>query len=234
MNDEEIIAEANIEARKLKSTIAKQWTDVKTFSPENNPVSVFMAGSPGAGKTEAAKNLIKLIGGDRPIIHLDPDRIRVEFSNYNGDNAELFQLAVSSILNRMHDYVLKNSQSFILDSTLSNFDKAVENIEHSLKKERQRNVYIIYVYQDPLQAWRFVQKRRGVEGRKVPKDAFIKSYFSARETVNKLVDKYGDIISFELIVKNIDAKNQAYFKGFQSIDDFVPERYSEEELRRLL
>ena len=37
-------------ARKHKKRIAKRITDQSLFPPESDPVSVFMAGSPGAGK----------------------------------------------------------------------------------------------------------------------------------------------------------------------------------------
>ena len=36
-------------AQKNKKEIAKNWTDPLRFIPEDDPVSVFMAGSPGAG-----------------------------------------------------------------------------------------------------------------------------------------------------------------------------------------
>lgn len=51
---EKKVAEAALKfAQKHKTEIAKQLTDVALYPPELIPVSVFMAGSPGAGKTEA-------------------------------------------------------------------------------------------------------------------------------------------------------------------------------------
>ena len=59
-NEEELkIQEKAIEfARRNKKNIAKKLTDLRLFPADEIPVSVFMAGSPGAGKTESAKNLI--------------------------------------------------------------------------------------------------------------------------------------------------------------------------------
>ena len=54
--DEELIRLEAIEfARQNKRDIARKLTDRSIFPSEANPVAVFMAGSTGAGKTEAAK-----------------------------------------------------------------------------------------------------------------------------------------------------------------------------------
>ncbi|WP_349306189.1 zeta toxin family protein [Pseudomonas sp. PCH44] len=58
------------------------------------PVSVFMSGSAGAGKTEASIELLNLFS-DQPILRIDPDELRNEFADYQGGNAYLFQGAVS-------------------------------------------------------------------------------------------------------------------------------------------
>ncbi len=228
------ILRAKAQARELKGTIAKEWTDISRYPREANPVSVFMAGSPGAGKTESAKRVLYQRARKNSIIHIDPDEVRKLFTGYVGDNAALFQSAVSDVVNRMHDYVLKNGQSFILDGTMSNYDQAVKNIEHSLKPDRNRTVFVLYVYQDPIQAWNFIQARRGVEGRKVPKDAFIQQYFSARATVNQLMNDYAGRVQFEVIHKDIDGSDQAYFKGIASIDECIAESYSRERLEKLI
>ncbi|HBB56489.1 TPA: hypothetical protein DEW47_02775 [Patescibacteria group bacterium] len=50
-----------------------------------------------------------------------------------GGNAYLFQGAVSIAVEKIHDSVLKNRQNFILDGTLSNFEKAKDKIDSHLK-----------------------------------------------------------------------------------------------------
>ena len=54
-------------ARAQKKAIAKRLTDISKFLPDRNPVSVFMAGSPGAGKTEASVELLKETDGNAVI-----------------------------------------------------------------------------------------------------------------------------------------------------------------------
>ena len=76
-------------ARSNKKTIGKRLTDKDKYPPETEPVSVFMAGSPGAGKTEASLALLNLFS-DIPILRIDPDDLRCEFQAYKGGNAWLF------------------------------------------------------------------------------------------------------------------------------------------------
>jgi AAA+ superfamily predicted ATPase len=55
LDEQKLQEEALNFARKNKKAIARRLTDPAIFVPESNPVSVFMAGSPGAGKTESSK-----------------------------------------------------------------------------------------------------------------------------------------------------------------------------------
>lgn len=159
-------------ARKNKTAIAKRITDPHTYTPEEDPVSVFMAGSPGAGKTEASIELLQTLDDDgNHILRIDADELRDEFPDYGGANSWLFQPAVSVLVDKIHDIALKQKQSFILDGTLANYDKAKDNIKRSLKKGRL--VQILYVYQDPGLAWQFVQDREALEGRGIRPADFV-------------------------------------------------------------
>ncbi len=122
-------------ARENKKAIARKRTDKSHFAPEDEPVSVFMAGSPGAGKTEASIELLALVEeNNTEILRIDPDELRHEFPEYKGDNSWLFQKGVSVLVEKIHDLALSQKQSFLLDGTLSHYDKARQNIERSLKK----------------------------------------------------------------------------------------------------
>jgi len=159
-------------ARKNKKAIAKLLTDKVKFIPEENPVSVFMAGSPGAGKTESSIELLETLEKDGlHVMRIDPDELRYEFEGYSGNNSWLFQPAISILVDKIHDMVLDQKQSFLLDGTLSHYDIAEKNIIRSLKKKRM--VQILYVYQDPALAWQFVQAREKAEGRHIPPKQFI-------------------------------------------------------------
>ncbi len=232
MSDKEIIEKAIEFARIHKKDIAKRLTSVGNFPKDEIPVSVFMAGSPGAGKTESAINLILRFSRDRNILRIDTDILRAEFKEYNGSNSSLFQAATSIIADKMQDYALKQDQSFVFDGTLTNLERARENISRSLK--HGRNVFIVYVYQSPLQAWGFVKARAIRDGRVVPKDIFITQYFQARENVNILKKEYQGKIQVDVIVKNIDGTDFKYRENIDRIDNYIKEGYSINTLKDLI
>ncbi len=233
MTEEEkrIEAEALEFARKNKKVIARRLTDTAKYQPEDHPVSVFMAGSPGAGKTEASIELIEAFKR-QAVMRIDPDDLRREFPGYNGANAWLFQKAVSVLVDKIHDLVLGQGQSFLLDGTLSHYEKALENIRRSLRKDR--TIQILYVYQAPMQAWHFVQVREESEGRRIRPEDFVDQYFAARMVANRLKRELGDSISLDLLMKNNDNSSRFYRAGVDQIDYHIPEQVSREDLERLL
>ncbi len=119
-------------ARSNKKAIARRRTDKLLYPPEQDPVSVFMAGSPGAGKTEASIALVNLFA-DTAILRIDPDELRSEFTDYAGGNAWVFQSGVSILVEKILDCAFDQRQSFVLDGTLSNIDVARRNVERSLE-----------------------------------------------------------------------------------------------------
>lgn len=229
--EQQIADEALAFAKANKKTIARRLTNPETYQSEQEPVSVFMAGSPGAGKTEASIELLKQIDGPA-IMRIDPDELRSELPGYTGDNAWLFQRAVSVLVEKIHDMALDQRQSFLLDGTLSHYDVANKNITRSLDKGRL--IQILYVYQDPCLAWEFVQAREAAEGRRIRPEHFIDQYFAARDVVNRLKREYGAAIKVDLLLKNNDNTNRLYQAGIDQIDSHVPEKYTRGDIERLL
>lgn len=220
-------------AKQNKKSIARRLTDPSIYISDRDPVSVFMAGSPGAGKTEASIELLeKYATGGARILRIDPDELRNEFPNYTGANSSLFQSGVSILVDRIHDLALDQNQSFVLDGTLSRHDVAKRNIERSLK--RQRTVQILYVYQEPQLAWKFVLAREAAEGRQIRPEHFVEQYFEARNVVNALKREFGAQIRVELLLKNIDNSRRGYEANIDNIDHFVPEKYTREQVEEMI
>ncbi|MDO8430498.1 MAG: zeta toxin family protein, partial [Candidatus Taylorbacteria bacterium] len=97
MDDETIKRQAEEFARANRKQIAQVRTDKTKYPSDNAPISIFMAGSPGAGKTEYSKNLIDLLEMDKnhKVIRIDADELRHQLPGYTGNNSYLFQTAVS-------------------------------------------------------------------------------------------------------------------------------------------
>lgn len=231
--EERIKQEALDCARRNKKAIAKKLTDKSIYLPEDNPVSVFMAGSPGAGKTEASKSLLDKFTDDHTrCLRIDPDELRDQFEAYTGDNSWLFHGAVSILVNIIHDLALSQGQSFVLDGTLSRYEIAEQNIRRSLKKGRV--VQILYVYQRPDLAWEFVQAREAEEGRRILPEDFINQYFAARDVVNRLKRKFGGDIRVDLLLKDIDNSHKLYKANVDQIDYHIPEKFTRTDIEVML
>lgn len=225
-------------AKRNKVRIAKDFTDSEKYSPDKLPVSVFMAGSPGAGKTEFSKNLITILEQNREnkVVRIDADEVRPFIPGYTGKNSYLFQGAASIIVEKMHDLVLSNKQTFILDGTFSKYEKAVDNIKRSLAKER--SVFIFYLYQKPEVAWKFTRAREESEGRKIPKDSFIDHFLGSRETVHHVRKTFGQEVVVFLVKKdfkkNIVEDIAKIERDGNQIDDHIHDRYTVNNLKNIL
>ncbi|WP_279152225.1 zeta toxin family protein [Photobacterium iliopiscarium] len=232
MSDEEITTKATAEAKKLKKTLAKAMVD--HLPQEESAVSVFMAGSPGAGKTETARAMIKSFKAeyDVELVHIENDELRKEFDDYNGLNSPLFQRPATILVEAIHDRALKRDVSFILDSTLSSFDKAKDNISRSLKRDRY--VLIIFVYQEPEQAWQLVKAREKVEGRRVPEDVFVNQFMESQRVVSELKQVFGSDIDVMFIEKNIAGINDKPHFNVSDIDALLRKKYNREYLESIV
>ena len=110
---------------------------VGSTQPVSKPISIFMAGSPGAGKTEFSTHLIgEILGAEDTIVRIDPDEIRKWLPQYEAGKAELMQGAVATAVNKLHDYVKSKSYSFLLDGTFSKYEQAITSVQQSLDKRR--------------------------------------------------------------------------------------------------
>jgi hypothetical protein len=219
-------------AKRNRTEICRRLTDKEVYIPEKSPVSVFMSGSPGAGKTEFSTDLIsQLEKNGTKILRLDPDNLRCEFEEYSGFNSYLFQPAVSLLVERSLDYIYKNKQSFLLDGTLASYGVAEKNIKRSLDKKR--DVLILFVYQRPELAWQFVEAREKVEGRRIRPENFVEQFFGAQEVIESLKRKFRKKIRVDIILKDNDGKTKNHHSNVDSVKQFLKpfvEKYFVEEV----
>ncbi|TOE47196.1 zeta toxin family protein [Vibrio parahaemolyticus] len=230
--EEQITEKAIKEAKKLKKKLAKEMVD--HLPQEESAVSVFMAGSPGAGKTETARNMIKTFKKESGVdlVHIENDELRKVFEDYDGINSPLFQRPDTLLVEAIHDRALKRDVSFILDSTLSSLEKAKDNIQRSLK--RNRYVLIIFVYQEPEQAWCLVKAREIVEGRRVPEEVFVNQFMESQRVVSELKKLFQDQVDIIFIEKNIDGRNERPHFNVSDIDALLRKKYNRESLEAIV
>ena len=228
MTDEEITAKATTHAKSIKKKLAREVID--HLPEEESAVSVFMAGSPSAGKTETAKSIISQFKREHgvEVVHIENDELRKKFAEYQGLNSALFQRPATLLVEAIHDRALQKKVSFLLDSTLSSFEKAKSNIERSLKKDRY--VLIIFVYQDPEQAWRLVQAREIVEGRRVPPEVFVKQFLESQRVVGDLKKIFTNQIDIIFMEKNLDGTREKPYFNVTDIDALLGKKYNRASL----
>ena len=213
-------------AKKHRDKFYHDVTYAKTIKDEKE--AIFMAGSPGAGKTEVANEIVSFY---KNICIIDADNFRQGFPEYNGTNSYKFQSAASWLVGDVFKRVTDDGYSFLLDGTFA-LASASKNIKRVLKKSYDINIY--FVYQDPLIAWKFVKEREIKEGRHVPKDVFINAYFMSRHNIIHAKEKFGELIELTILFKdfhNIISETHADTDNIQLI---LPELYTKEFLEENL
>ena len=215
--------------KKNKHLLFKKFANDKIYKPSETPISLFMAGSPGAGKTEYSKRFIEKFDSD--IVRIDADDIKKIIPQYNGANSDVVQGASSIGVDILYNYVLKNKYNLLLDGTFAKFDIIFRNIERSINKNRQVAIY--YIYQDPLVAWEFTKKREKLEGRMVPKKVFIEAFINAKKNVIKIKSIFKDKIKVYLAIKDYSNNVKESYLDVH-IDSYLKIKYSEEKLNKIL
>lgn len=215
-------------AKQNKQQFLEQLVEGFSRVDSSAKIAVFMAGSPGAGKTEVATGLSEIF---KNVVIIDADIFRSYFPGYNGHNSDKFQKGAALMVEYALDYVLKKGYSFILDGTFA-INKAVENIQRALKRDYKTSIY--YVYQDPFIAWEFTQEREKTEGRHVPKERFINAYFKSRENIQKVSKAIGEEVDLIVVLKDYQNIISDIIEGVENIELVIPNQYVPEELEAKL
>lgn len=225
--EQEISERALVYVRQSKKQIQQKFADNRIYTPSDHPITVFMAGVPGAGKTEVSKRLIDEF--DNKAVRIDADDIRDLFVTYgyNGKNSYIFQRACAKGVDILFDYVQQKKLHAIVDGTFQT-KNSLENVRRALG--RGRKVFIYYIYQDPFVAWKAVRGRESKEGRHIPKDAFIDAYFQSHDNANFVKKEYGQKVVLNLIIKNAEEGMEKQILNIGTIDGYIKKVYRREEL----
>jgi len=228
--DETVIKDAIKFVKSHKNEIKQEFAGDDVCGSEKDPISIFMAGSPGAGKTEFSKRFLKKSGVSA--VRIDADEVREVIPQYNGRNSDLVQRASALAVEYIYDHVLDKKKNMIFDATFADYEKSYNNVERSLRKGRHVEIY--YLYQDPMVAWRFTKIREAVEGRFVPKEVFVRSFIDARKNVNMVKEKFGSKVQLHVIVKNFNNNLETFRLNVSSVDGYINLSYTYESLMEKL
>ena len=231
--EEKLAEDAKIFIKKNERSLLKKFADLEKFPPSGKPFSFFMAGSPGAGKTEFSKRIIEILSSTS-VVRIDADEIKEFIPQYNGKNSDVVQGAASIGVDKLNYYTLKHKQNSIMDGTFANLAIARRNITNALNKNREMGVF--YLYQDPLLAWDFTKKREALEGRSIPKDAFIEAFFKAKENIGLIKKEFRDKIELNLVIKNsVNGTEEIKTNiGYNEIDSYIIFHHNKESLHKII
>ena len=224
---------------KNRSKILKELELHKYKKNRNYPItSMFTAGIPGAGKTEYAEYLVSWYKKNKDIdlLHIDIDKYRKLIPSYNGKNSYVVQDAAAKVVDKVFDVAHKRHLNYIMDTTFSS-PKTLDSVKRAVGRDRL--VVIDFIYLSPEQAWLNTQARAIDEGRYVPKKVFTNAYFESISNVKKIKSEYKNKIELNVIIKEENAKElQITLKklnlNVNSIEDYLPKMYTEEELNDIL
>lgn len=231
MTDEQLSQEAVEYIKSHRADVIARYAPATSCRPTGQPVSVFMAGSPGAGKTEVSKSFMRRF---TPMpVRIDADEIRTMCPGYIGTNAHVFQPAANKGVNFLYDHALEKALNCILDGTFA-YGDAANNIKRSVK--RGRVVEVWFVYQRLEDAWEFTKAREESEARHVSKDVFIKSFIKARMNATSVKNQFGNAIKLNLLRKDYstDTEDVDFNVSAADLDRATACGYSEVELNEIL
>lgn len=241
MSDLEISEQAIEFVKRNKKEIIEKFASTLTYKPCAEPETFFMAGSPGAGKTETSQDFIVRVENkmnqklgtvnEYRIVRIDGDEIRTILPGYISSNSSLFQGAISIGVSELINYCFKNKLNMLVDGTFAS-QNSLNNIERAINHQRTPN--IIYVYQDPLKAWELTRAREIKEGRAIPLEAFVNSYFSAMENINEVKRIWGGAVSLDYIERDFEKNWIRYEINVENIDECLNIGYTKSSLTEMI
>ncbi len=214
-------------AKENKKTLVKQIVgDVKS-PKDGEPLAIFAAGIPGAGKTEF---LDRLFEESEDVVRIDLDEIVKLFPEYKPENYYKYRGAAHIIVDEVVIYCRHNKLNFVLDGTFGS-SRAISNIKSALKRH---GVVIFYVWKEPELAWQHTKDRQLLINRGVEKEGFIESCLKIPKNIEEVRDKFKDKVDIVAIKKDSESDRFQYSQNSKHIDELIEVTYNEKDLRKAL
>lgn len=212
-------------AKQNKADLVKKLIgSVKPVSMKDKPLAIFLAGIPGAGKTELIERLIEK---NTPVVRIDLDEVVKLFPDYLPERYYEYRSAASLVVDETVIYCRQHRINFILDGTFGH-PKAVANIESALKRHE---VVILYIWKKPTLAWKHTQDRQVVTRRGIDKIGFIHSCKHVPENVREVQRKFGTRISIVAFRKDLEKDRFEIIEDRKQIDELLSKSYNESDIK---
>ena len=220
--------------RNNRKKLLDKFTNSISPAKETEALTLFLAGAPGAGKTEFAKVFKSVFLDKNGIVHIDADEIKSFIPQYDGKNSQIYQGASAIGVEKLYDEVLKKNLHVIFDATFSlPLQKTSKNIQRSIDKHRK--VWIIFLFQNPEISWNFTKDREIEENRHVPRKVFIKAFLQSGKNVLKVKKTFFKKVTVVLVQKNLKNKLESVNNDATEIEieKFIEKSYNNMTRRKL-
>ncbi len=233
----------------MNETEAKDWSKdkknqqavidacMKKYEPTRARIAIFMAGIPGAGKTEFVRGLQN--SSMKNTVIIEHDQLVEYIDTYTPERYYDFRKAGSNLVGALFTHCLKNELPFVFDGTLSH-DRASHNIKKTL--QHGYSVIVIYIHQDIKSAWKLTQDRELVKKRSIERKGFLRTAQQINDTLAGIFDDHrtNEKFAFWVIKKNgapgMEDSEVMFYEGLdgkgdiKDIEKILRQQYNIEEI----
>lgn len=200
----------------LKWQLIQEWLD--KYKIKSGEISaIFLAGAPGAGKTEFIESISALKEWQRFVV-LDTDIYRSLFEGYSGSNAHEFQQYASRVMDKLFSFCMNNGLRVIMDGTFAaKGSKIDENIAQCVRHKRLFS--IVLIYQDATISYLYTKIREMKQIRHVPREEFIKKYFASIDNVFRIAQDC-PLANIQIVIKKQDIDEPKIYDTIKGKNEF--------------
>lgn len=199
------------------------------FFDEQFRLAIFMAGIPGAGKTELVRRMSPAVLAGFTII--EHDKLVELLPKYQPELAYDYRPAGSALITSILSQVIKQKRSFLIDTTLS-AQAGKSNVKKALAKGYR--VMVLYVYQDIRQAQTLTRKREVVTKRGISREGFVAACQKINRNLRDIFEAHqqNPLFSFIYVDKTTinktgSPKITVYNHQDQKAADFIKQRLAQ-------
>jgi predicted ABC-type ATPase len=192
---DEAAAKKWVKDKKNRAAVLDQFFE--DFPHTKARIAFFMAGIPGAGKTEFAEQAIR--ENSPALIPIEHDKLVEYIDGYTPENYYNYRKAGSTFVTDVFNDCLKKGYGFIFDGTLSH-ENGIRNVRKALKAGYA--TYVVYIVQDAQVAWELTQARELVKKRAIERRGFLETCDKINKNLQSIFRAFKDQPEFNFWVIN--------------------------------